>query len=144
MPTFATPGPILATVVVAGARVRVTASDRSDTAVRVEPVDPTNPRHVKVAARTRVDFAAGRLSVKTTTSGDSGGSVVITIDLPTGSGLVSYLSQSDVHADGVYGECEVHMSSGRVRLDRIATLRANVAGGQVWIGQSAVSATSTS
>ena len=31
MPTFATPGPIAATVQVAGARVRVTASDRTDT-----------------------------------------------------------------------------------------------------------------
>ena len=36
MPTFDTPGPIAATVVVAGARVRVTATDRTDTAVRVE------------------------------------------------------------------------------------------------------------
>jgi hypothetical protein len=31
MPTFDVPGPIIATVVVAGAQVRVTASDRTDT-----------------------------------------------------------------------------------------------------------------
>ena len=39
MPAFDTPGPIAATVVVAGAQVRVTASDRTDTVVMVEPVD---------------------------------------------------------------------------------------------------------
>jgi hypothetical protein len=37
MPTFATSGPITATVEVAGARVRVTASDRTDT-VRIGEV----------------------------------------------------------------------------------------------------------
>jgi len=37
MPTFATPEPIAATVQVAGAQVRITASDRTDTVVLVEP-----------------------------------------------------------------------------------------------------------
>jgi hypothetical protein len=134
VPTFATPGPILATVVVAGAQVRVTASDRTETAVLVEPVNPANPAHVKVAGKTKVDFAGGRLSVKTTTSGESGGSVAITIDLPAGSSIVSYLAHSDVHAEGSYGECELHMSSGRVHLDRIGVLQANIASGQVTIG----------
>ena len=36
MTTFATPEPIAATVEVAGAQVRVTASDRADTVVLVE------------------------------------------------------------------------------------------------------------
>jgi hypothetical protein len=39
MPTFTTPGPITATVQVAGAQVRVSASDRTDTVVLVEPID---------------------------------------------------------------------------------------------------------
>jgi hypothetical protein len=39
MPTFDTPGPIAATVVVGGAQVQVTASDRTDTVVLVEPID---------------------------------------------------------------------------------------------------------
>ena len=39
MPTFATPGPITAAVQVAGAQVRVTASDRTDTVVLVEPIN---------------------------------------------------------------------------------------------------------
>jgi hypothetical protein len=39
MPEFTTPGPIAATVEVAGAQVRVGASDRTDTVVLVEPVN---------------------------------------------------------------------------------------------------------
>jgi hypothetical protein len=134
MPTFATPGPIVATVVVAGARVRVNASDRINTVVLVEPIDKTSRSDVKVADKTKVDFAAGQLSVKTTASGNRNGSVAITIDLPAGSRLVSYLSHSDVHAGGSLGECELHMASGRVQLDRVEALQANVAAGEVAIG----------
>jgi hypothetical protein len=141
MPTFATPGPILATVVVGGAQVRVTASDRTDTVVLVEPIDKASQSDVKVADKTKVDFADGQLSVKTTVSGDKDGSVAITIDLPAGSSLVAYLAHSDVHADGSFGECELHMASGRVQLDRINALQANVAAGEVTIGHIAERAT---
>jgi hypothetical protein len=141
MPTFDTPGPIAATVVVAGAQVRVTASERTDTVVLVEPIDKTSQSDIKVANKTKVDFAGGQLSVKTTASGDKNGSVVITIDLPAGSSLVAYLAHSSVHADGSFGECELHMASGQVQLDRVNALRANIAAGEVTIGHIAERAT---
>jgi DUF4097 and DUF4098 domain-containing protein YvlB len=141
MPTFDTPGPIAATVVVAGAQVRVTASDRTDTMVLVEPIDKASQSDVKVASKTKVDFADGQLSVKTTVSGDKNGSVAITIDLPAGSSLVTYLAHSGVHADGSFGECELHMASGQVQLDRIGALQANIAAGEVTIGHIAGGAT---
>ena len=134
MPTFTTPGPITATVQVAGAQVRVTASDRTDTVVLVEPINEASRSDVKVANKTKVDFAGGQLSVKTTVSGDKNGSVAITIDLPAGSSLVAYLAHSSVHADGSLGECELHMAKGRVQLDRINALQANIAAGEVAIG----------
>ena len=134
MPTFATPAPIAATVQVAGAQVRVTASDRTDTVVLVEPINEASRSDVKVANKTKVDFAGDRLSVKTTTPGDKNGSVAITIDLPAGSSLVAYLAHSGVHADGSFGECELHMASGRVQLDSIDALQASIASGQVVIG----------
>ncbi|XVS66499.1 DUF4097 family beta strand repeat-containing protein [Actinosynnema sp. CA-299493] len=134
MPSFPTPGPITATVVVAGVRVRVTASDRTDTSVLVEPVDGENESDVEVAARTEVGFAGGRLSVKTTVSGRRSGSVAITIDLPAGSDLVAYLANSTVRADGSFGECELHTASSRVELDRVAVLRANISAGEVAVG----------
>lgn len=135
MPTFTTPGPIAATVEVAGARVRVTASDRTDTVVLVEPINEASRKDVKVAENTKVDFADGQLSVKTTTAGDKSDSVAITIDLPAGSSLAAYLAYSAVHADGSLGASELHMASGRVQLDRIDALKADVASGDVTIGQ---------
>jgi hypothetical protein len=134
MTAFDTPGPIAATVVVAGAQVRVTATDRTDTVVLVEPIDRASQKDVKVAGKTKVDFAGGQLSVKTTDSGDKNGSVAITIGLPAGSSLVAYLAHSSVHADGSLGECELHLASGRVQLDRISALQANIAAGEVTIG----------
>jgi len=62
MPTFATPGPVTATVEVAGAQVRVTASDRTDTVVLVEPRNPASWKDVKVAGQTKVDIADGQLT----------------------------------------------------------------------------------
>src|SRR5262252_1267630 len=133
MPTFATPGPITATVEVAGAKVRVTASERTDTVVLVEPINEASRSDVKVASKTKVDFAGGQLSVKTTTPGDRSGSVAITIDLPAGSGLAAYLAYSSVQVDGPLGRCELHMASGQVQLDRIDALQANIAAGEVTI-----------
>jgi DUF4097 and DUF4098 domain-containing protein YvlB len=133
MPAFATPGPIAATVEVAGAQVRVTATDRTDTVVLVEPIG-TASRSIKVAEKTKVEFADGQLSVKTTTPGDKFGSVAITIDLPTGSSLVAHLAYSEVNAEGALGASEVHMASGQVQLDRVDALKANISSGEVSIG----------
>jgi Putative adhesin len=134
MPAFATPGPIAATVEVAGARVRVNASDRTDAVVLVEPVDKASRSDVKVADKTQVDFAAGQLTVKTTVSGDKKGSVAITIDLPAGSGVAAHLAYSSVYADGPLGPCELHLASGQVHLDRIDALQADISAGEVAIG----------
>jgi hypothetical protein len=134
MPTFATPGPIAATVEVAGAQVRVTASDRTDTVVLVEPINKASRPDVKVASKTKVDVADGQLLVKTTTPGDKSGSVTITIDLPAGSSLAAYLAHSSVQVDGPIGQCDLHLASGQVQLGRIDTLQANIASGEVAIG----------
>lgn len=135
MSTFTTPGPIAATVEVGGAQVRVNASDRADTVVLVEPLDPASRSDVKVADKTTVDFTDGRLSVKTTVSGSKNGSVAITIDLPAGSSLIAYLAHSSVRVDGPVGECALHMASGQVELDRIEALTASIASGEVAIGR---------
>lgn len=134
MPAFATPGPITAIVEAAGAVVRVAASNRPDTVVLVEPCDAANGTDVKVAEKTKVGFAAGQLTVKTTVPGDKNGSVAITIDLPAGSDLTAHLAYSQVHAAGPFGSCALQMASGRVRLDRIDALRANISAGQAEIG----------
>ncbi|KOV85242.1 DUF4097 family beta strand repeat-containing protein [Nocardia sp. NRRL S-836] len=134
MSTFTTPQPITAMLTTAGARVRIAASERTDTVVRVSPVDGANPTDVKVAEKTKVDFSCGVLAVKTTRSGAQAGSVDITIELPAGSRLVLNTAWTEVLADGPLGDCEVNTGSGQVRLDRVATLRGNLGGGGLAVG----------
>jgi Putative adhesin len=134
MPAFTTPEPVTATVEVAGAQVRVGASERTDTVVLIEPVNKASKSDVKVAERTKVDFSAGRLTVKTTVPGSKNGSVAISIHLPAGSSLAASVANSSLHADGPLGECELHMASGQVQLDRIGALQANIAVGEVAVG----------
>jgi hypothetical protein len=102
--------------------------------VLVQPINETSRSDVRVAEKTKVDFADGRLSVKTTVSGDKNGSVAITIGLPVESSLVAYLAHSSVHVDGSVGECELHVASGQIQLDRIDALQANISAGEVAIG----------
>ncbi|HEX8865817.1 MAG TPA: hypothetical protein VF821_09200, partial [Lentzea sp.] len=88
MSTFTTPQPITATLTTAGALVQITATDRTDTVVKIEPVNSASSTDVKVADKTKVDFSDGVLAVKTTKSGSENGSVNISIELPAGSKLV--------------------------------------------------------
>ncbi|MET8764833.1 DUF4097 family beta strand repeat-containing protein [Lentzea sp. NPDC004782] len=135
MSTFTTPDPITATLTTAGARVRIAAGERTDTVVRVEPVNSANSKDVKVAEKTKVDFSDGVLAVKTTKSGDQNGSVAITIELPAGSRLILNTAWTEVQADGVLGDCEVNIGSGQVQLDRVATLRGNLGSGGLAVGR---------
>ncbi|ROS38202.1 DUF4097 family beta strand repeat-containing protein [Amycolatopsis thermoflava] len=133
MNTFATPSPITAALITAGARVRIAASERPDTVVQVEPLDAANASDVTVAERTEVAFAGGELSVKTRKPGGRTGSVAITIELPAGSRLVLHSTWTDVRAEGRFGDCELNLGSGHVQLDHIAALRGNLAAGSVAI-----------
>jgi hypothetical protein len=133
MTSFSSPGPIRATVEVAGAQVRINAADRNDTVVGVEPLDPADNRAVQVVEKTEVDFAGGELSVKMRKAGDRSGTVAITIDLPAGSSLVYSEAYSDLRSVGPLGRTDVNLGSGRIRLDRVDDLRASLAAGELTI-----------
>jgi hypothetical protein len=140
MPTFATPGPVTATVEVAGAQVRVTASDRTDTVVLVEPRNPASRRDVKVAGKTKVDLADGRLTVKTITPGDKTGSVVITIDLPADriDALRANISAGEVAIAHIAGRADIEGGAFAVRIGEVdGPVGITGSGGQAWIGRAA-------
>ncbi|WP_409495157.1 DUF4097 family beta strand repeat-containing protein [Amycolatopsis sp. cmx-11-12] len=134
MSVFPTPKPITATLTTAGARVRVAASERSDTVVLVEPIDSTSKSDVKVAENTKVDFANGELSIETKKAGGKAGSVAITIEVPAGSRLVLNTAWSDVRAEGRFGDCVLEVASGQIQVDHVATVRGNLAAGEVALG----------
>jgi hypothetical protein len=125
MPTFATPEPITVTLDVITADVRLRATERTDTVVTISPRDPAESEDVQASERTRTEFAAGRLEIRTprswrTTFGPfrTGGALDITIELPAGSQLRGEASMAGVHATGELGDCQFKTSAGDLSFDR--------------------------
>ena len=90
MPTFDTPGPVSAVLELVVGDVRITASDRDDTAVEIRPSDESHEPDVRAAEQTRVEYSAGRLLVKTPRQRSLSlfgkpGSIDVTIGLPSDS-----------------------------------------------------------
>lgn len=129
MPTFATPQPLDVEIEVVG-DVRIAASDRSDTVVTVRPGDPVKAADVRAADQTVVEHTDGRLLVKTPRSWRQftpfGGteSVDVTIEVPSGSRVVTNLGLGHVSTSGRLGACRLKTGLGDIRVDRSGALRA--------------------
>ena len=112
MPTFDTPEPISAVVELVVGDVRITASDRDDTAVEVRPSDESHEPDVRAAEQTRVEYSAGQLLVKAPRQRSLSlfgkpGSIDVTIGLPTGSQVHGDASVAAFRCAGRLGECRV-------------------------------------
>jgi DUF4097 and DUF4098 domain-containing protein YvlB len=127
MPTFDSPEPITATVEIVAGDVRISAAERGDTVVDVEPSDASSDEDRKAADQTRVEYASGRLLVKAPKlrhwlPGNTGGSITVTIELPAGSSLQATGGLADFDCEGPLGECRIKTGLGRIQLDRVQTL----------------------
>lgn len=134
MPTFDTPSPISVKVSVAKGDVTIAASDRTDTVVEVRPTDASNDNDVKAARETRVEFSGDALLVKTPRARSfftKGGSITLTIELPTGSRLRGDFAVGRFHGEGRFGECNLNTALATIQLDEAAELRAKSASGDV-------------
>jgi hypothetical protein len=141
MPTFDTPEPILAVIDLGSGGVRISASDRADTIVEARPTDPANDTDVRTAQETVIEFADGRLSVKTPKKGirsflGPAGSIDVTVELPTGSRVDARALRS-IKTVGRLGDCTIHAALGDVDLDHTGSLRLRTANGDVSVGSSA-------
>lgn len=136
MPTFKTPEPISVTIDFAIGDARITASDRDDTVVEVRPSDGSHEPDVRAAEQTRVEYAAGRLLVKSAKQRGLGlfgkpGSIDVTIELPAGSHLQGAASVAAFRCMGHLGECRVKTSIGDIQLDHVGTLDLNTSAGAI-------------
>ena len=127
MPTFDTPEPITATIDVIAGDVRITAAERTTTAISVEPTDTGSDDDRRAAEQTRVEYANGKLLVKAPKLRSwlprtNGGSVNVTVELPTGSNVHGDAAMADFTCDGPLGECRLKTGLGRVRVDEAGTL----------------------
>jgi hypothetical protein len=125
--TFETPEPITATVDVVLGEVRIAASDRTDTVVDVRPSDPSDKEDVRAAEQTRVEYARGHLIVKTPKLRSwlpraDGGSVAVTVELPSGSHLRASGQLADFYSEGPLGEFRARAGMGRLELGEVETL----------------------
>jgi hypothetical protein len=127
MPTFDTPEPITATIELGLGEVRITAAERADTVVAVEPSDLADALDREVAERTRVTYANGQLVVEVPKLRSwrlrkPGGSIVVTIELPAGSHVHGKAGVANFHCEGSLGDCRITTGVGRIQLDEARTL----------------------
>jgi DUF4097 and DUF4098 domain-containing protein YvlB len=136
MPSYDTPRPITATVELVIGDLRIIAAERTDTVVEVRPSDPGSVADARAADQTRVDYADGRLLVKTPKQRGLGlfgkpGAVDLTLDLPAGSNVQVEVGAGGVRAAGVLADCRVKCGAGDVQLDRIGPLTLDTGAGRV-------------
>ncbi|MFI0405771.1 DUF4097 family beta strand repeat-containing protein [Actinomadura sp. 3N508] len=140
MPTFDTPEPIIADIDVFVGQVRIHATDRADTVVEVRPSDPANEACVQDAERTVVEFSGGRLRVGGPRPKGLGylrswrGSIDVTIELPTGSGVEAGVAAGGMAgfvATGALGRTVMHSSNGDVRLEETGALEVKSSVGEI-------------
>jgi DUF4097 and DUF4098 domain-containing protein YvlB len=150
MPTFPTPEPIGVTIELALGDVHVIASDRDDTVVAVNPSDRSRPADIEAADQTTVEFDAGRLVVRTPRPrglgkvvgpGSRSGSVVIVIELPSGSDVQSDSALGDFRGDGRLGDIRVKVAVGHIRLDESTEVDLSTSTGSITVGRVAGDAT---
>jgi Putative adhesin len=122
MPSFDTSGPITATVDVNLGEVRISAAAPGVAVVDVRPTDTSNKEDVLAAEQTRVEFKGGHLLVKTPKlrawlPNRDGGSVDVTIELPTGSELRGAGQLADFFVEGELGDARIMTGLGRIELE---------------------------
>ncbi|WP_448320008.1 DUF4097 family beta strand repeat-containing protein [Streptomyces sp. CO7] len=135
MPSFDTPAPISVTATVEAGSLQLTATDRSDTVVEVQPRDPKRDLDVRAADQTEVRFTGGTLTVRTPKSGLFGrtGVVDVTVELPTGSHVDATGSWTQVLGEGRLGEVRVKTSAGDVRMDATGPLKLTASHGSITV-----------
>ncbi|CAM2894087.1 DUF4097 family beta strand repeat-containing protein [Skermania piniformis] len=144
MPEFSTPQPISVSVEVAGVRLGVRATAAATTTVEVRPHNPGRPGDVALAGQIVVDYAAGRLTVRSPRPPRTGFRIVfggndrvdVDLELPAGSAL-EVRGWGDVTAHGRLGAVDIETGAGDITLDRVEQLRAKTSAGNVRVSHAA-------
>lgn len=156
MPTFDTPDPIAVFLEMDGiaGRVRITATERADTVVEVAPSRESRKSNVRLAERTEIDYADGRLTVVTPKHPDvpstkavlneifgSVGSVDVTIGLPAGSSVRGNVAAVTLDVEGHLAECRFETYHGDIDIDHADAVWLSTLAGQIAVDEVAGPAT---
>jgi DUF4097 and DUF4098 domain-containing protein YvlB len=139
MPSFDTPEPIAVTLDLASAHVRIAAGERADTVVEVRPSDPSHGPDVRSAEQTRVEYADGRLLVKTSKPRGlfslRNESIEVAIELPAGSQLQGHAGAGEIVCEGRLGRCALKVGDGSIRIEQAGPLRLVTGRGTISVGR---------
>lgn len=138
MHTFATTTPVAVVLDLPAGRIRLTATDRTDTTVEVRPANAAKNRDVKAAEQTTVDYADGVLRIEGLVKNQllgSSGFVDVTVNLPAGSQVEAKAASAEFQASGQYGDFAFEGAHGSIQLDRVANVRLTTDAGEVSIAR---------
>jgi Putative adhesin len=142
MPTFATPQPISVTVELGVGHLTMTATDRRDTEVDVQPSDPAKPGDVEAAEQTRAEYADGVLLIREPTGRRQwtlrGGreSIDVRIGLPAGSHLRGRAGVVALHCTGRLGQCQFTTGVGDIDLHQAGPVELKTGAGDITVRRS--------
>ena len=123
MPTFDTPEPIFVTLELGVGDIQIAAGERTDTVVEVRPTDGASKADVTAAAEARVEYAAGKLSIKAPkgwrqwSPRGGGESIDVRIELPAGSEVRGEAGVAAVRTSGRLGDCRFKTGVGEIRIE---------------------------
>ncbi|MFD8208716.1 DUF4097 family beta strand repeat-containing protein [Streptomyces sp. NPDC059695] len=140
MQKFATAAAIVTTLTVPAGRIRLIASDRTDTTVDVQPADPSKSRDVNTAEQTEVAYADGVLRIevpkkKNGVLGNGLGSIEVTVQLPAGSRVEAQAAATELRTTGRLGDLTFQGAYGEIVIDEAADLTLTATDGDVQVGR---------
>ncbi|MFC9594959.1 DUF4097 family beta strand repeat-containing protein [Streptomyces sp. NPDC056944] len=139
MQKFDTAAAIVTTLAVPAGRIRIIATDRTDTTVDIQPADSSKSRDVNTARRTDVTYTDGvlRIEVPKTKNGILGdtGSIEVTVQLPAGSRVEAQAAAAELTTTGRLGDVTFEGAYRQIRIDEAASLRLTAADGDIEIGR---------
>ncbi|WOX20342.1 DUF4097 family beta strand repeat-containing protein [Streptomyces solicathayae] len=139
MQKFDTPAPVAVVLDIPTGRIRLIAIDRADTVVEVLPADATKSRDVKAAQQTVVEYGDDVLRIAAAPAKNqllgNVGSVVVTVQLPTGSRVESTSAAAEVRTEGRLGDVTVHGAHRRIEIADVEGLRLTSVDGDVHVGR---------
>ncbi|MET9665009.1 DUF4097 family beta strand repeat-containing protein [Streptomyces sp. NPDC006475] len=139
MQKFDTLAPVSAVVDIPAGRIRFIAADRTDTTVEILPADASKSRDVKAAEQTTVAYGDGVLRIEAAPPKNrvlgSSGSIEVTVQLPTGSGVEAKAADAELRGVGRLGDIAFEGAQASVKLDETASARLTLQAGDIAIGR---------
>ncbi|WP_019811998.1 DUF4097 family beta strand repeat-containing protein [Saccharomonospora halophila] len=139
MPNFDTPEPIAVELELgATGRVRLIATDRTDTEVDVRPSDASDTSDVRAAERVRVEYAGGTLRIRGPKArpfdfSRETRSVDVTVELPGESSFSGTVQLGNLHCAGSLGRTRFKSGTGDLHVERTGALQLTTATGHVTV-----------